>query len=53
MTLGAAVGPQGQLEETFGHLKVWLAAENGIFMRPPPIPDDPAPVRRSCDLYES
>lgn len=24
-----------KLEETFGELDVWLAAENGIFMRPP------------------
>ena len=24
-----------KLEETFGKLNVWLAAENGIFMRPP------------------
>ena len=24
-----------KLEETFGELNVWLAAENGIFMRPP------------------
>lgn len=24
-----------KLEETFGGLNVWLAAENGIFMRPP------------------
>ena len=24
-----------KLEETFGGLDVWLAAENGIFMRPP------------------
>ena len=26
---------QMKLEETFGELDVWLAAENGIFMRPP------------------
>ena len=24
-----------KLQETFGKLDVWLAAENGIFMRPP------------------
>jgi trehalose-6-phosphatase len=26
---------QVKLEETFGELEVWLAAENGIYMRPP------------------
>lgn len=26
---------QGRLEEAFGALPVWLAAENGIFIRPP------------------
>lgn len=36
---------QEQLEETFGTLHVWLAAENGIFMRPPPTHAEPKPVR--------
>ena len=27
---------KGKLEETFGELDIWLAAENGMFMRPPP-----------------
>ena len=26
---------KARLDETFGDLNVWLAAENGIFMRPP------------------
>ena len=26
---------KARLDETFGQLNVWLAAENGIFMRPP------------------
>ena len=42
---------QDQLEETFGALHVWLAAENGIFMRPPPTQFEPKPVRpvsRTC-----
>lgn len=25
----------GKLEETFGGLPVWLAAENGVYVRPP------------------
>lgn len=25
---------KGKLEETFGELDIWLAAENGMFMRP-------------------
>lgn len=32
-----------QLEETFGRLNVWLAAENGIFMRRPPTLIEPEP----------
>lgn len=24
-----------KLEEVFGHLPVWLAAENGVYVRPP------------------
>ena len=36
MTHAAAWLPvQVKLEETFGELNVWLAAENGIYMRPP------------------
>lgn len=35
---------QGQLEETFGNLHVWLAAENGIFVRPPPTHAELKPV---------
>ncbi len=27
---------KAKLDDTFGDLNVWLAAENGIFMRPPP-----------------
>ncbi len=30
---------KARLDETFGNLNVWLAAENGIFMRPPPDED--------------
>ena len=30
---------KAKLDETFGDLNVWLAAENGIFMRPPPDED--------------
>ena len=30
---------KARLDETFGNLNVWLAAENGIFMRPPPYED--------------
>lgn len=26
---------KGKLEETFGELDLWLAAENGVFLRPP------------------
>lgn len=26
---------KGKLEETFGELDLWLAAENGMFIRPP------------------
>ncbi len=34
---GLTRGPraQGRLEEAFGALPVWLAAENGVFIRPP------------------
>lgn len=37
---------QEQLEEVFGALNVWLAAENGIFMRPPHLHAEPKPVSR-------
>lgn len=30
---------KAKLDEVFGSLNVWLAAENGIFMRPPPDED--------------
>ncbi|GAB4814718.1 hypothetical protein N2152v2_001764 [Parachlorella kessleri] len=30
---------RGKLEEVFGGLNVWLAAENGIFLRPPHAPE--------------
>lgn len=30
---------KAKLDEVFGNLNVWLAAENGIFMRPPPDED--------------
>ena len=30
---------KAKLDDTFGNLNVWLAAENGIFMRPPPDED--------------
>jgi Trehalose-phosphatase len=30
---------KSKLEDTFGNLNVWLAAENGIFMRPPAYDD--------------
>lgn len=42
---------QDQLEETFGALHVWLAAENGIFMRPPPTHFEPKPVRLLAGLF--
>jgi hypothetical protein len=42
---------QDQLEETFGALRVWLAAENGIFMRPPPTQFEPRPVRLLAGLF--
>jgi hypothetical protein len=42
---------QDQLEETFGALHVWLAAENGIFMRPPPTQFEPKPVRLLAGLF--
>ena len=31
----STLSAQGRLEEAFGALPVWLAAENGIFIRPP------------------
>ncbi|KAK9830458.1 hypothetical protein WJX72_011880 [[Myrmecia] bisecta] len=34
---------KGKLEETFGDLDLWLAAENGIFMRAPPCQEHEAP----------
>ena len=33
-----------KLEDIFGGLDLWLAAENGMFMRGPPTPDGPAAV---------
>ncbi len=47
-----------KLEEIFGGLPVWLAAENGVFVRPPPshLPRKPGlPVSRSsaCPLAET
>lgn len=30
-----------KLEETFGALPLWLAAENGVYVRPPVRPDLP------------
>ena len=33
-----------KLEDIFGELDLWLAAENGMFMRGPPSQDGPAPV---------
>lgn len=39
----------GKLEETFGSLPVWLAAENGVYVRPPKDRDLPE-VGRFCFL---
>ena len=36
---------KAKLEETFGELDLWLAAENGIFIRGPPGQNGVAPVR--------
>ena len=36
---------KAKLDETFGDLNVWLAAENGIFMRPPPDEEGDKEVR--------
>lgn len=36
---------KAKLEETFGELDLWLAAENGIFIRGPPDANGTAPVR--------
>ena len=38
---------KAKLDETFGDLNVWLAAENGIFMRPPPDEDGEQEVSNS------
>ncbi len=46
---------KARLDETFGNLNVWLAAENGIFMRPPPDEDGDQEVcplpSQSCLLW--
>ena len=39
---------KAKLDETFGNLNVWLAAENGIFMRPPPDEDGDQEVGAPC-----
>lgn len=33
-----------KLDEIFGHLPVWLAAENGVLVRPPARQGQPRPV---------
>ena len=39
---------KAKLDEVFENLNVWLAAENGIFMRPPPDEDGDQEV---CSLH--
>ena len=38
---------KAKLEETFGELDLWLAAENGMFMRAPPTAGNSSKVRFS------
>lgn len=42
---------KARLDETFGNLNVWLAAENGIFMRPPADDDGDLEVRLGCQKH--